>query len=121
MFVSTLQALLTDAVRRVFSRLVGLLAAELDTAHNTPHDDRDDADAGSGLVTVLSALMARVRRCRLHASLTIQLMSALFRHIRCSGKTILDGGLNSIVQHRFTSITNWIYQTYSIITINISP
>ena len=90
MFVSTLQALLTDAVRRVFSRLVGLLAAELDTAHNTPHhdDDRDDADAGSGLVTVLSALMARVRRCRLHASLTIQLMSALFRHIRCSGKTL---------------------------------
>ena len=89
MFVSTLQALLTDAVRRVFSRLVGLLAAELDTAHNNPHhDDRDDADAGSGLVTVLSALMARVRRCRLHASLTIQLMSALFRHIRWASKTL---------------------------------
>ena len=88
-FALTLQALLTDTVRRVFSRLVGLLAAELDTVHNTHHaDDRDDADAGSGLVTVLSALMARVRRCRLHASLTIQLMSALFRHIRCSGKTL---------------------------------
>ena len=86
--VSTLQALLTDAVRRVFSRLVGLLAAELDTAHNTPHHDRDDADAGSGLVTVLSALMARVRRCRLHASLTIQLMSALFRHIRWASKAL---------------------------------
>ena len=39
--VSTLQVILTDAVRRVFSRLVGLLAAELDTAHNTPHDDEN--------------------------------------------------------------------------------
>ena len=74
----------------VFSRLVGLLAAELDTSRNNPHHDdhNNDDDDGSGLVTVLSALMARVRRCRLHASLTIQLMSALFRHIRWASKAL---------------------------------
>ena len=77
------QEVLTLVVQKTFFQLVKLLQSELNLVipNMISVDAGNDQKSSAGIISVLNSVMTVLRRCRVNASLTIQLFSHLFHHI----------------------------------------
>ena len=77
------QEILTLVVEKTFFQLVKLLQSELNLVipNLVSADAGTDQKCSAGIISVLNSVMTVLRRCRVNASLTIQLFSHLFHHI----------------------------------------
>ena len=77
------QEILTLVVEKTFFQLVRLLQSELNLVipNLVSADAGTDQKCSAGIISVLNSAMTVLRRCRVNASLTIQLFSHLFHHI----------------------------------------
>ena len=77
------QEILTLVVQKTFFQLVKLLQSELNLVipNLVSVDAGNDQKSSAGIISVLNSVMTVLRRCRVNASLTIQLFSHLFHHI----------------------------------------
>ena len=75
--------ILTLVVEKTFFQLVKLLQSELNLVipNLVSADAGTDQKCSAGIISVLNSVMTVLRRCRVNASLTIQLFSHLFHHI----------------------------------------
>ena len=77
------QEILSLVVEKTFFQLVKLLQSELNLVipNLVSVDAGTDQKCSAGIISVLNSVMTVLRRCRVNASLTIQLFSHLFHHI----------------------------------------